>query len=109
MHRRHLINYVPGHGYQELRSPRDAEALRQELSGPTCDNLARALTHPDQQLEVRAYLRLSMCLQILGEIARKGGFYQIHHPKITDQRRHWLDRFECPATLLSRIETALAA
>jgi hypothetical protein len=96
MHRRHLINYVPGHGYQELRSPKEAIALRQALSGPTCDNLARALSHPDQQLEVRAYLRLSMCLQILGEIARRGGVYPIF-------RTSRDDHFEFPDTHLSQL------
>lgn len=109
MHRRHLVNYVPGHGYLELGSPKEAEALRQELSVNSFDDLVASLSHRDQQLEVRAYLRLRLCLQLLNDIARKGGVYQIHHPGITDRRRQWITKFGCPLTLSSHIENALAS
>jgi len=107
LHRRHLVNYVPGHGYLEVISPRGADAWRKELSVNCCGDLVNSLSHPDQQLEVRAYLRLRLCLQLLNEIAHQGGIYQIHHPGITDRRRQWLTTLGCPKSLSGHIENAL--
>lgn len=109
MHRRHLVNYVPGQGYVELRSPKDADKLQKELSVDVFSNQAAALEHQDCQLEIRAFLRLSFCLQMLSNVARQGGIYQLHHPRITERRRAWMQAFKCPPSLSGRIEPALAS
>ena len=107
MHRRHLVNYVPGYGYQEIRSQKAAQLLKAELSRDLFQDRSKALDHDDGQLEVRAFMRLELCLHLLNEISLQGGHYQIHHPALTIRRRKMLRDFSCPGTLEKRVETVL--
>lgn len=109
MHRRHLINYVPGHGYIEICRTDDATALQRQLNGRTLDNMARALADQDLQLEARSYLRLSMCLQIISEISKQDGIYSVHHPKLVKKRTEWVETFGCPKSLSDRILDSINA
>jgi hypothetical protein len=107
MHRRHLLNYVPGHGYHEVRSPKHCSSWCKRLSADLAADLMGNLHDEDCQLEVRALLRLELCLQLFHRIAGEGGAYELHHEKITKQRCDYLVEFECPKTLATRIENAL--
>jgi hypothetical protein len=108
MHRRHLLNYVPGHGYLELRSPRDSAEWCDKLSEDLPADLARNIDDDDCQLEVRALLRLELCLQLFQKIAEEGGAYSVYHERINKHRLEYLDRFECPGVLATRLKFALA-
>lgn len=108
MHQRHLVNYVPGRGYFELQSPGDAENLRVVLAADVIANQAAALADDYRQLEMRAFLRLRFCLQLLSEIDGQGGVYHLHHQRLTARRQTWLHRFDCPATLSTHIGEILA-
>ncbi len=107
MHQRHLINYVPGRGYVELRSPSDAKALQDKLAANVIANQAAALDDDYMQLEMRAFLRLCLCLQMLSAIDQQNGVYHLHHEKLTARRRNWLNQFECPAHLSTHLEDVL--
>ena len=108
MHRRHLLNYVPGHGYLELRSPKKSDVWCQRLGEDLPADLARNIDDEDCQLEVRALLRLELCLQLFRKIADEGGAYSIHHDKINKTRSDYLQKFECPNALAARLRAALA-
>ena len=108
MHQRHLINYVPGRGYTELHSPNEAADLQETLSADVISDQSGALGDDLLQLEMRAFLRLRFCLQILGEIAKQGGAYQTQHLTITNRRRNWLNHFDCPVHLSTHLEGVLA-
>lgn len=108
MHQRHLINYVPGHGYSELWSPSDAMQLQKSLSANVIADQVAALADDYLQLEMRAFLRLRFCLQILSEIDNQNGVYHVHHNGLTTRRKNWLKQFECPPNLLTHIEAILA-
>jgi hypothetical protein len=108
MHRRHLLNYVPGHGYLEIRSPKEAVKWCAKLSGDLPADLARNIDEEDCQLEVRALLRLELCLQLFGKIADEGGVYSVHHDKIRGYRLEYLNKFECPKNLAKRLESIIA-
>lgn len=108
MHRRHLLNYVPGHGYHEVRSDKDAAEWCKKLSADLPADLSKHVDDEDCQLEVRALLRLELCLQMFHRIAGEGGVYGIHHPGITNVRRGWLNRYGCPRPLADRILAALS-
>jgi hypothetical protein len=107
MHQRHLVNYVPGRGYVELRSPRDAKDAQEALAANVISDQAAALAHDHLQLEVRAFLRLRFCLQLLAEIDNQNGVYHLHHSTLTERRRSWLRKFECPLNLSTHIESVL--
>jgi hypothetical protein len=107
LHQRHLINYVPGRGYIELRSPNEAEELRDALSANVIADQAAALADDYLQLEMRAYLRLRMCLQLLAAIAAQKGVYELHHGNLTNRRRNWLGHFQCPGNLSSHLDSVL--
>ena len=107
MHQRHLINYVPGKGYLELRSPGQARTLQAGLAGDVIANLARSLRDDYLQLETRAFLRLRLCLQLIAEIDSQNGVYHLHHPQITERRRSWLEQYECRTHLSRHIEPVL--
>jgi hypothetical protein len=107
MHQRHLINYVPGRGYLELRSPRIAQELQATLEADIVSNQAAALGDDYLQLEMRAFLRLRLCLQLLTDISHQHGVYEIHHAALTNRRRTWLDHFDCPSALHGHITTIL--
>jgi hypothetical protein len=107
MHQRHLVNYVPGRGYIELRSPNEAEDLQDALSTNVIADQTAALADDFLQLEMRAYLRLRLCLHLLTAIDAQHGVYHIHHAGQTIRRRNWLDQFECPASLSGHLEGIL--
>ncbi len=107
MHQRHLINYVPGRGYIELRSPGVAEDLQAALGENVIANQAASLADDYLQLEIRAFFRLRFCLQLLTEIDSQNGVYHLHHENLTTRRRNWLNQFECPANLSAHIEGVL--
>ena len=107
MHQRHLVNYVPGRGYIELRSPDAAEDLQHALSMNVIADQTAALADDFLQLEMRAYLRLRLCLHLLTAIDGQHGVYHIHHAGQTNRRRNWLNQFECPASLSGHIEAIL--
>jgi hypothetical protein len=107
MHQRHLVNYVPGRGYIELRSPSEADALTADLAADVISDQAAALADDYLQLEMRAFLRLRFCLQLLTAIDAQGGVYQLHHAKLTDRRRNWLSSFACPTSLSTHIASLL--
>jgi len=108
MHRRHLLNYVPGHGYVELRSPRDADAWCTKLSADLPADLAHNIEDDDCQLEVRSLLRLTLCLKLFNKIAKEGGAYSKHHQAIKELRLGYLDRFECPEPLAKRLRSIIS-
>jgi hypothetical protein len=95
MHQRHLVNYVPGRGYIELRSPGDAEELRDKLAADVIADQATAFEDD--------YLQLEM----LAAIDSQNGVYHLHHGRLTTRRRNWLNQFECPANLSTHIEGVL--
>ena len=107
MHQRHLVNYVPGCGYVELRSPSDALKLQNTLAANVIANQAAALNDDYLQLELRAFLRLRLCLQMLTAIDQQNGVYHLHHGRLTTRRRNWLNQFACPAHLSTHIEGIL--
>lgn len=107
MHQRHLVNYVPGRGYIELRSPGDAEDLQAALAADVIADQAAALDDNYMQLEMRAFLRLRFCLQLLTAIDAQKGVYHLHHGGLTTRRRNWLNQFDCPNTLSTYIEGVL--
>src|SRR5262249_41091697 len=79
MHQRHLVHYVPGRGYIELRSPHDAAKLQAALHEDLIGDQATALRDDYLQLEIRAFLRLRLCLQFLRDIDDQNGVYHVHH------------------------------
>jgi hypothetical protein len=103
MHQRHLINYVPGKGYVELRSPAQAKTMQAGLADNVIADQARSLQDDYLQLETRAFLRLRLCLQLVAEIDSKNGVYHLHHAQIMKRRRSWLTQFECPNHLSRHI------
>ncbi len=107
MHQRHLINYVPGRGSLELRSPAQANAMKARLAGNVIADQARSLLDDYLQLETRAFLRLRLCLQLVAEIDSKNGVYHLHHAQIMERRRSWLAQYECPNHLSRHIEPLL--
>lgn len=107
MHRRHLVNYVPGHGYHEVCSDRDCKALCKRLAADLPDDQATNLQDDDCQMEVRSLLRLELCLRLFHRIAKEGGAYEVHHDKITKIRTDYLSTFQCPKCLADRINAAL--
>jgi hypothetical protein len=107
MHQRHLINYVPGKGYFELRSPGQAASMHAELARNVIADQARSLQDDFLQLETRAFLRLRLCLQLVKEIDSQQGVYHFHHAQITERRRSWLEKYKCPAHLSRHIEPVL--
>jgi len=107
MHQRHLINYVPGRGYIELRSPEEAMELKATLAADVIADQAAALRDDYLQLEMRAFLRLRLCLQLVTAIADQNGVYQLHHENLTARRRNWLRQFECPDRLFPHLESVL--
>ena len=107
MHQRHMINYVPGHGYVELFSPGDAAELQNSLGGDVIADQAGAMADDYLQLEMRAFLRLRFCLQLLTAIADQNGVYSLHHANLTARRRNWLEHFDCPGTLSAHLLSIL--
>jgi hypothetical protein len=107
MHRRHLLNYVPGYGYSEVLSPKRLAELVKRAGADALEHLVESLDDLDLQLEAKAFLRLKLCLRILDQIAGQGGKYAAQHAGKREQRLRWLDGFQCPAVLRSRLASVL--
>jgi hypothetical protein len=108
MHRRHLVNYVPGFGYVEAGPIKVATALIAALSRDVLANLTESLEEPDQQLEAKAFLRAKLCVRLLLEIVRRQGAYSRLHETRMTQRRGWLSSLKCPSALSNRLDGVLS-
>lgn len=108
MHARHLVNYVPGQGYYELESRRRQESFAQLLQSDVFEDQSRSIEDIHQLMELRAVLRIELCLQLLVEIARsQGSIYSKKHSEICSKRIDLLDRFNCPNYLKNRLVSAI--
>ena len=107
MHRRHLVNYVPGRGYQEVGAAKAAAALVALLSRDVMANRAESLDEQDLQLETKAFLRAKLCVRLLLEVARQQGAYERLHSARMEQREAWLKSLKCPATLSKHLAGVL--
>lgn len=108
MHRRHLINYVPSRGYFEVMSPKQTEEWCRRLSPDLSADFAANCDDLDGQLEVRALLRLELCLEMFRRIASQGGAYSVHHPKIAAQRVKYVDAYVPAGGFASRVRDAVS-
>lgn len=107
MHRRHLLNYVPGVGYYEFRGLKAIKLIVEDLGRGLRGRFKDALDDPDGQLEAGAFLRFRLCCGLLREIADVGGRYKRQHEQFVEARRALLKRLNCPKELEDELKLVM--